>query len=88
MSWIIVIITGAIIGWIASMIMSTDAQQGFIWNIVIGIVGALLGQWLFGTILKIGSAAAAGSFSLWGIVWGVLGAVVLIVILKALHILK
>ena len=88
MSWIIVIIVGAIIGWLASLIMHTDAQQGLVWNIIIGIVGAILGQWIFGTILKIGSAGAAGSFSFYGILWGVLGAVVLIFILKAAHILK
>lgn len=88
MSWIIVIVVGAIIGWIASLVMHTEAQQGLIWNIVIGIVGALLGQWVFGTLLNIGSAATAGSFSFYGILWGVLGAVVLIAILKAIRILK
>jgi uncharacterized membrane protein YeaQ/YmgE (transglycosylase-associated protein family) len=88
MSWIIVIIVGAIIGWLASLIMHTDAQQGLFWNIIIGIVGALLGQWVFGTLLKIGTAASAGSFSFYGILWGVIGAVILIAILKALHVLK
>lgn len=88
MEWVIIIIVGAIIGWIASLIMGTDAQQGLLWNIVIGIVGALLGQWIFGTILKIGTAAAAGGFSFWGILWGVVGAAILIAILKALRVLK
>ena len=88
MTWIIVIIVGAIIGWLASLLMHTDAQQGLIWNIVIGIVGALLGEWIFGTLLNIGSAAAAGSFSFYGILWGVLGAVILIAILKAVRVLK
>ena len=40
------IIFGAIAGWIASMIMGTDAEQGTILNIIVGIVGAVLGGWL------------------------------------------
>jgi uncharacterized membrane protein YeaQ/YmgE (transglycosylase-associated protein family) len=43
---------------------------------------------LFGSVLGIGGATAAGTLSLWGIIWGVIGAVVLIAILKALKILK
>lgn len=88
MTWIIIIVVGAIIGWLASLLMHTDAQQGLIWNIIIGIVGAILGQLIFSTVLKIGSAASAGSFSFYGILWGVLGAVILIAILKAVGILK
>jgi len=88
MGWIVVILVGALIGWIASRIMSTDAQQGALANIGIGIVGSLLGSWLFGGVLGIGSAGSAGSLSLWGILWGVVGAVVLIAILKALKVLK
>lgn len=88
MGWIVMILVGAVIGWLASRMMSTDEQQGAFANIVIGIVGSLLGSWLFGNVLGIGGAGAAGSLSLWGVIWGVLGAVVLIAILKALKILK
>jgi uncharacterized membrane protein YeaQ/YmgE (transglycosylase-associated protein family) len=88
MGWIVLILVGALIGWIASMIMSTEEQQGALANIVIGIVGSLLGSWLFGSVLGIGGATVAGTLSLWGIIWGVIGAVVLIIILKALKILK
>lgn len=88
MGWIIIILVGALIGWIGSKIMGTDEQQGAIANIVVGIVGSLLGSWLFGSVLGIGGASAAGTLSLWGIIWGVIGAVVLIAILKALKILK
>lgn len=87
MDWIVVLIVGALIGWIASLIMHTDAQQGALANIVIGIVGALLGRWLFADVLGFGSAAAAGGFSLMGLVWGVLGAVILIAILKAFRVM-
>jgi len=83
MGWIIAIIVGALIGWIASMIMNTDAEQGAVANILIGIFGSLLGSWFFGSVLGIGGATSAGTLSLWGIIWGVVGAMVLIAILKA-----
>jgi uncharacterized membrane protein YeaQ/YmgE (transglycosylase-associated protein family) len=89
MSWIIALIIGALIGWIASLIMKTDAQQGALANIIVGIVGSLLGKWFFGTLLGIGSATSAGSsFNILDLLWGVIGAVVLIAILKALRVMK
>jgi uncharacterized membrane protein YeaQ/YmgE (transglycosylase-associated protein family) len=48
----------------------------------------MLGRWLFGDVLHLGGAASAGSFNVMGIVWGVLGAVVLIGILKALKVMR
>lgn len=88
-SWIVTIIVGAICGWLASMIMNTNAQQGAVANILIGIVGALLAQWIFAGLLNIGGATAAGNgFSFWSIVWGVVGSVILIAILKAVNVLK
>ena len=44
------LIFGAIVGWIASKIMGTDAQQGALLNIIVGIVGALLGGFLWGLL--------------------------------------
>jgi uncharacterized membrane protein YeaQ/YmgE (transglycosylase-associated protein family) len=88
MDWIVAILVGALIGWVASLVMKTDAQQGSLANIVIGIVGSLLGKWVFADLLGIGSAAEAGAFSFMGIVWGVLGAVILIAILKALKVVQ
>ena len=46
MNFIIWIVIGGVIGWLASMVMKTDAQQGIFLNIVVGIVGAFLGGWL------------------------------------------
>lgn len=87
--WIITILVGALCGWLASMIMKTDGQQGAVANILIGIVGSVLAQAVFGNMLNIGGAAVAGAgFSFWSIVWGVVGSVVLIAILKALRILR
>lgn len=85
-SWIWTIVVGAFVGWIASLIMKTDAQQGLLMNICIGVVGALIAN-LVGTLV-FPSAAVAGTASLMGIVWGVIGSVVLIAILKALKVLK
>jgi uncharacterized membrane protein YeaQ/YmgE (transglycosylase-associated protein family) len=86
MSWLIAILVGALIGWIASLFMRTDTQQGAIANILVGIVGSLLGKWLFADVLGIGGATAAGTFSLVGIFWGVVGAVILIAILRAFRV--
>lgn len=86
---IVTLLVGALAGWLASLIMKTDAQQGAIANILIGIGGAFLGQLIFGTLLGFGSAFDAGaSFNVLSILWAVLGAVILIAILKALNVLR
>jgi uncharacterized membrane protein YeaQ/YmgE (transglycosylase-associated protein family) len=87
-TWIVTILVGALIGWLASLVMRTDEQQGALGNIVVGILGSLLGTWLFGSVLGFGSAAAAGTLSISGILWGVLGAVILIAILKMFGLLR
>lgn len=51
MDFILAIIMGGIIGWVASIIMKTDAQQGVFLNIVVGAVGSILGRLLFGGLL-------------------------------------
>ncbi len=48
MGFIVWLIVGGIIGWLASLIMRTDAQQGILLNIVVGIVGAVIAGFLFG----------------------------------------
>jgi len=52
MDIIIWLVMGGLVGWIASMIMGTDAQQGIIPNVVVGIVGALIGGWLAGPLRR------------------------------------
>ncbi|MBF6595072.1 MAG: GlsB/YeaQ/YmgE family stress response membrane protein [Thermaceae bacterium] len=86
MSWIIAIIVGAIIGWLASSVMGD--KEGLIGKIVIGIVGSIIAKWLFADLLHIGGAAAAGTFTFAGLLWGIIGAVVLIFALRALKIIK
>ena len=51
MNFIIWLVVGGLIGWVASMVMKTDAQQGMILNIVVGIVGAMLGGWFLADLL-------------------------------------
>ena len=82
MNLIITLVIGGIIGWLASIVMKTNAQMGLIANVVVGIVGSSLGSWLAGAM----GLAAAGSVASWLI--SVAGAAVLIVILKALGIFK
>jgi uncharacterized membrane protein YeaQ/YmgE (transglycosylase-associated protein family) len=48
MNFIIWLVVGGVIGWLASMLMRTDAQQGILLNIIVGIVGAFIGGLLFG----------------------------------------
>jgi len=50
MSLMLALVMGGIVGWLASIVMRTDAQQGIFLNIVVGCVGSLLGKWLFGML--------------------------------------
>ena len=82
MSWIILIIVGAVIGLLANLIVKTEAPYGLLADIIIGIVGSILGRLVFYDWLHIGTAAAAGSLSFYGILWGVIGSIILILILR------
>ena len=84
MDWIVILLVGAFIGWLASLLMRTNARMGILLDVFVGIVGAALGRWFFAGILGFESAAAAGSLSLAGILWGTLGAVILVALLKAI----
>ena len=53
MGWIIAIIVGGIAGWLASMVMARDASMGIFWNIIVGIIGALIGNFLAGALFGI-----------------------------------
>ncbi len=78
MSWIISLIIGGIVGWLASIVMKTNAQMGWIANVLVGVVGSLLGYWLAGLM---GIAATGGILRF---VVAVAGAVLLIFILRKL----
>ena len=50
MGWIISLIIGGIIGWLASILMKTNAQMGWIANVLVGVVGSVLGFWIAGLL--------------------------------------
>ena len=77
MNFILWLIVGGLIGWVASMIMRTDAQQGLFLNIVVGIVGAFLGGMLLAPLFNTGTVNQ-GDFSLTSLLVSLLGAVVLL----------
>lgn len=81
MNFIIWIVVGGILGWIASMIMRTDAQQGMFLNIVVGIVGALLGGWLLAPLFGTGTINQ-NDFSIGSLLVSLLGAIVLLAIVN------
>ena len=81
MNFIIWLIVGGIIGWLASMIMRTDGQQGIILNVIVGIVGSFLGGWLIAPLLGTGKVNS-GDFSIMGLVASLIGAIILLAIVN------
>lgn len=81
MNIIIWLIVGGIIGWVASMIMRTDAQQGILLNVVVGIIGAFLGGWLISPLVGTGTINQ-GDFSIGSLLVSILGAVILLAIVN------
>lgn len=84
MSIIIWLIVGGIVGWLASIIMKTDGQQGILLNVVVGVIGALLGGWLLAPLFGTGTINQ-GDFSLSGLVVSLLGAVILLAIVNLIR---
>lgn len=80
MAIIIWLVMGGLVGWIASMIMGTSAQQGIILNVVVGIVGALIGGWLISPLLNAGSIN--DGITIMSFVVSLIGAVLLLAILS------
>jgi uncharacterized membrane protein YeaQ/YmgE (transglycosylase-associated protein family) len=81
MNFIIWLVVGGLIGWVASIIMKTDAQQGVFLNIVVGIVGSMLGGWLISPLIGAGTVNQ-GDFSLGGLVVSLIGAIILLAIIN------
>ena len=73
---IILIVVGGILGWLASIVMRTDGQQGILLNVVVGIVGAFLA----GLIVNGGSIAT--DINMMSLLWSFLGAIVLLAIVN------
>jgi len=77
MNLIIWLVVGGILGWLASIVMKTDGQQGMILNVVVGIVGSMLGGWLISPLLGI-ATINQNNFSMPGLLVSFLGAIILL----------
>jgi uncharacterized membrane protein YeaQ/YmgE (transglycosylase-associated protein family) len=82
MGWIVSLIIGGIVGWLASIIMKTNEQMGLIANVLVGVVGAALGFWIAGLL----GVDATGGFVRFLV--ALVGAVLLIFILSKLGLFK
>ena len=81
MNFILWIIIGGILGWIASIIMRTNAQQGLVLNIVVGIIGALVAGFLLTPLFGM-STINQNNFSLPSLLVSLLGAIILLAIVN------
>ena len=81
MNFIIWLVVGGLIGWVASMIMRTDAQQGVLLNVVVGIVGSMLGGWFIAPLLGSGTVNQ-NDFSIRGLLASLVGAIILLAIVN------
>ena len=81
MGTIIWLVVGGVVGWVASMVMRTDARQGILLNIVVGIVGAFLGGWLISPLVG-GATINQGDLSVVGLLVSLGGAIVLLAIVN------
>ena len=78
---IVWLVVGGVIGWLASIVMKTDAQQGIALNVVVGIVGAVLGGWFLSPLLGTGTINQ-DNLSLPSLAVSLLGAVILLAIVN------
>lgn len=81
MDFIIALIMGGVIGWLASIVMRTDAQQGIFLNIIVGCIGSILGRFLFGGIFG-GGHLRGNAFDPMTLLTAFIGAVVLLAIVN------
>lgn len=79
MNIIIWLIVGGLLGWVASLIMGTNARQGILLNVVVGVVGALLGGWVLSPLFGV-STINENNFSVPGLLVSLAGAVGLLAI--------
>ena len=81
MNFIIWLIVGGVIGWLASIVMKTNGQQGIILNVVVGIVGAMLGGWLISPLVGV-PTINQDAFSLAAMAVSFVGALILLAIVN------
>lgn len=80
MGLLLTLLLGGLAGWIASMIMNRDGQQGILLNVVVGVVGAFLANLVLAPLL--GVEAVLDQVTFWGFAMSVLGAVLLLAIVN------
>jgi uncharacterized membrane protein YeaQ/YmgE (transglycosylase-associated protein family) len=84
MNIVVWLVIGGLIGWIASVVMRTDGQQGMLLNVVVGVVGAILGGWLLSPLVGV-STIDQSNFSVPGLLVSLGGAVILLAIVNLLR---
>ena len=77
---IIWLVVGGIVGWLASLVMRTDAQQGILLNVIVGIIGAFVGGWLISPL--VGAGTINDGFSIGSFVVSLVGAIILLAIVN------
>ena len=80
MGFLIWLIVGGIVGWLASLVMRTDGQQGILLNVVVGIVGAFLGGWLVSPLGGVGTINEG--ISIGSVIVSLIGAIILLAIVN------
>lgn len=81
MNFIIWLVVGGVIGWLASIVMKTDGQQGIFLNVVVGIVGAMLGGWLISPLIGVGTINQ-DNFSMPALLVSFVGAAILLAVVN------
>ena len=81
MNLIIWLIIGGIVGWLASLLMRTDGQQGIVLNVVVGVVGAFLAGWFISPLVGVGTINQ-NNVSLASVLVSLVGAVILLAIVN------
>ena len=81
MNVIVWLVVGGVIGWLASIVMKTDNQQGILLNVVVGIVGSVVAGWVISPLLGAGTINQ-GNFSLPSLVVSFIGALLLLAVVN------
>jgi len=84
MNIIVWLVVGGLIGWVASMVMRTDGQQGIFLNVVVGIVGAAIGGWFLSPLFGV-STINQSNFSIQGLLVSLFGAVILLAVVNLIR---
>jgi uncharacterized membrane protein YeaQ/YmgE (transglycosylase-associated protein family) len=80
MGFLVWLIVGGIVGWLASMVMRTDGQQGMLLNVVVGIVGAFLGGLVISPLVGVGTIN--DGISIGSVIVSLIGAIILLAIVN------